>query len=137
MIYPLTFFVGKLPPTVGAEARGPVIRILEKYRHDYGIYRHELTHVKQWAAWSLLCPVIALVLYQIGRIDLMGLAGIPLTAHSLLYLAVPRYKLWAEVQAYREQAKHYADDRRPLFAKFIAQNYDLPITEDEALLLLQ
>lgn len=92
-------------------AIGPVIKILEKYRDDRGIYEHELLHVKQW-------------LFTLG-------------IHSLLYLLVPRYKLWAEVQCYREQAKHYPDDRRPLFAHFIATSYGLKITEAEALKLLQ
>jgi hypothetical protein len=52
MTYPLTFYVHTLPPDVGGCANGPVIRILEKYRNDEGIYRHELMHVKQWAAFA-------------------------------------------------------------------------------------
>ena len=113
MTYPLTFYVKCLAPNVGSEARGPFIRILEKYRNDKGIYRHELLHVGQWAVLSLLGLPIACVLNQIGRMDLMWLSLLPISLHSLLYAAVPSYKLWAEVQAYREQAKHYTDDRRP------------------------
>jgi hypothetical protein len=51
-MYPLTFYVKTLGPNTGGEARGPVIRILEEYRNDEGIYRHELMHVKQWAAFA-------------------------------------------------------------------------------------
>lgn len=107
MTWPLTFYVKSLPPGVGGVANGPVIRILEKYRNDRGIYEHELMHVMQWFFTFSL--------------------------HSWLYLLSDRYKLWSEVQAYREQAKHYADDRRPLFAEFIATAYGLNITQAEAL----
>jgi hypothetical protein len=51
-MYPLTFYVKTLGPNTGGEARGPVIRILEEYRNDEGIYRHELMHVKQWATFA-------------------------------------------------------------------------------------
>jgi hypothetical protein len=46
-MYPLTFYVKSLPPDVGGRANGPVIRIMEKYRHDKGIYRHELMNLNQ------------------------------------------------------------------------------------------
>lgn len=111
MTWPLTFFVKSLPPGVGGCANGPVIRILEQYRNDRGIYEHELVHVRQW-------------LFTLG-------------IHSLLYLLVPAYKLWSEVQAYREQAKWYPDDRRPLFARFIAENYGLNVDQAIVLEMLQ
>ena len=110
MRWPLTFIVKSLPGNAGGVANGPVIRILEKYKDDEGIYRHELHHVKQW-------------FFTLGL-------------HSFLYLLSDRYKLWAEVQCYREQAKHYADDRRPLFAEFISRDYGLNITQEKALELL-
>ena len=115
MTYPLTFYVQSLPPKVGGCAKGPVIRILEKYRNDRGIYEHELLHVKQWA----------------------GLGIVSLVLHQVLYTIVPAYKLWAEVRCYREQAKHYQDDRLPLFAQFIALNYGLKVTPEQALALLR
>ena len=76
----LILYTDNLPEGVGGCANGPVIRIRPKYREDEGIHAHELTHVWQW--WLTL-----------------GL-------HSLLYLLVRRYRLWAEVQAYREQTRH-------------------------------
>jgi hypothetical protein len=39
MTHPLTFYVKSLAPGTSGEARGPVIRILEKYRNDRGIDR--------------------------------------------------------------------------------------------------
>lgn len=51
-------------------------------------------------------------------------------------LPVPRYKLWSEVQAYKCQAQYYADDRRLLFARFIATKYKLSISATDAHQLL-
>lgn len=135
-MYPLTFFVKTLAPNVGGEARGLVIRILEKYRHDEGLYQHELLHVKQWFVWSLLSLPVAYVLYKAGHMDFIGLAVLPLVFHTALYRFVPAYRLWAESEAYKEQAKYYPDDRRPLFAEYLAEYYNLKITKEEALKLL-
>lgn len=111
MTWPLTFYVDTLKSGFAGQVNGPIIRILKTYKDDAGIYRHELLHVKQWFA--------------------------TLTFHGLLYALVPRYKLWAEVAAYKEQAKHYPDDRIPLFAGFIANKYGLKITEAEVIKLLR
>lgn len=61
------------------QANGPVVRIRPAYRDDEGLLQHELIHVRQW--WRTL-----------------GL-------HSLLYLCSKKYRLKAEVEAYREQIK--------------------------------
>jgi len=133
MKYPLTFYVQTLPPNVGGCANGPIIRILEKYRNDKGIYHHELMHVKQWFVWSLLSIPVAYVLYQLALFDYLALAILPCVLHSVLYRFVTSYCFWAEVEAYKEQAKHYDDDRRPLFAEYISNCYDLPHTTKQAL----
>lgn len=135
-MYPLTFYVKTLPPNVGGCANGPVIRILEKYRNDIGLHEHELLHVKQWAAWSILTIPLLYVLYSINRLDLAYLAVIPLSIHSFLYMIFPKYKLWAEVQAYKVQAAQYKDNRKPLFAEYISKNYSLNITKEQALVEL-
>lgn len=133
MTYPLTFYVDSLGPNTAGESRGPVIRILKEYKDDTGIYKHELLHVKQWLTWSVLSIPLAYVLYNIGRIDFIGLAFLALAIHSTLYKCVPAYRLWAEVEAYKEQAKHYSDDRRALFAEYISAYYNLKITPEDAL----
>jgi hypothetical protein len=132
-MYPLTFYTKSLPPDVGGCANGPVIRILEKYRHDKGIYRHELLHVKQWFVWSLLSIPVAYVLYQLALFDYIALSILPIALHSVLYRFIPSYRFWCEVECYKEQAKHYPDDRKPLFAEYIANGYDLPHTTKQAL----
>jgi len=133
MKWPFTFYVRNLPVNVGGTTNGFVIRILEKYRHDEGIYRHELMHVKQWAVWSLLSIPVAYALYQLALFDYLALAILPCALPSALYRFVTSYRLWCEVEAYKEQARFYFDDRRPLFAEYIADSYDLKITPEQAL----
>jgi hypothetical protein len=111
MNYPLVFYVDKLPGTFAGMAHGPIIRILERLRGDEGIRQHELVHVRQWLCTLGLLP--------------------------LLYYFVPRFKLWAEVQAYRKQLEYYADDRSWQFAGFIANKYGLKITQANAHRLLK
>lgn len=94
-----------------AKTFGPVILIRPKYRGDTGLLEHEKTHVRQW----LNCPV-----------------GSP-----LMYLFSKRYRLNAEVEAYKRQMQFYPDDRAKLFAGFIATRYSLGITAEEAERLLR
>jgi hypothetical protein len=107
MTYPLTFYVDSLPDGFSGTANGPVIRLLKSHKDDIGLYQHELEHVKQWFR--------------------------TLGMHSFLYLLSDRYKLWSEVQAYKVQSGYYAEDRRAMFARFIATRYNLSITEADAL----
>jgi hypothetical protein len=93
-------------------ARGPFIFIRPEYRGDAGLLAHEKVHVRQ------ACKGLFIV-------------------HALLYLLSDKYKLAAEVEAYKEQAKHYEDDRTPQFAVFISDDYGLSITAAEALKLLR
>ncbi len=112
MRWPLTFYTDRFVPDGFAGcARGPVIFIRPKYKDDYGIYRHELEHVLQWLT--------------------------SLSFHSILYLLSDTHKLESEVEAYQEQAKHYPDDRLPLYAKFISTRYGLDVSEADALHLLR
>ena len=107
MRWPLTFYTDFGVPQGSAGAtRGPVVFIRPSKKDDGGLYRHELVHVRQ------------------------SLAGL-LVVHALLYALVPRYRLWCEVQAYREQLK-YSPGREALFARFIAEKYRLNITAEAA-----
>lgn len=92
-------------------ARGPVVFIRPGRRGDRGLLMHERTHVKQW--WRS--------------------AGLM----SLRYKFSRTHRLAYEVEAYREQARHYPEDRRRVFAEFIASSYDLNVTADQAEALLR
>lgn len=137
MKWPFTFVVPSLPNGVGASSSGPVIRILEKYKDDEGVYQHELRHVNQWLVVSaLFAAVIATVLFCTGSSDWFNLA-FAFAADPLLYTLIPMYKLHMEIDAYRVQALYYEDDRLPRFAQFIATRYGLNVSEDEALKMLR
>jgi hypothetical protein len=91
-------------------ARGPLIFIRPEYKGDAGLLAHERVHVRQWLR----------TIYTLGLL------------HSLRYLLSDDYRLACEVEAYREQARHYPDDRLRVFAWFISRDYGLSITADEA-----
>lgn len=91
----------------------PFVFIRPKYRDDLGLLAHELCHEDQ--AWSYGFPPI----------------------HALRYALSKSYRLACEVEAYREQALYYPDDRRERFAGFISRDYGLNVTAEEALRLLK
>lgn len=128
-----------MPPNMGGWANGIVIKIRQKYLNngDKGLLQHELTHV--WQFWMFVMFAVTLVfIAHVMNLPQLIMLAFPLCfGHSLLYAAVPAYRLWSEVQAYQVQAKFYPDDRLPMFAKFISQNYGLKISQAAALKLLQ
>jgi hypothetical protein len=88
---------------------GPIVLIRPSRRDDQGLLAHELVHVRQF--WRTF-----------------GLFGIA-------YWLSKTKRLAYEVEAYREQLK-YSPGREQLFARFLANNYDLDITEQQALAAL-
>lgn len=127
-----------MPDGVGGYAKLFYERIRQKYRDkDVGIHKHEDLHVTQWyvlmLAWFALCGIgMHLVDHPFWQ---LGYALLPfgIVLHGALYTYIPAYKLACEVACYKEQAKWYENDRRPLFAHFIAEDYGLDVTVDEAL----
>jgi hypothetical protein len=107
----MVFYTDRFIPSDAAGcARGPIVFIRPQYKDDKGLLAHENNHVKQW-------------------LRTFGL-------HSWLYILSKSYRLASEVECYRIQASFYEDDRRPLFARYIARSYGLDISEQEALKLL-
>ncbi len=107
----LLFYTNNVPSGSAGCANAFVIRIRPEYKDDEGILKHEAEHVRQW--WCTL--------------------GV----HSLLYLLVKPYRLYAEVRAYREQLKYppatnHAEESRKLYAGFISNDYGLDISVEEA-----
>jgi len=130
-----------IPEGTGAYAKLCYVRIRNKYRStDKGIHMHEYLHVQQWyilfLAWSAMCIGVAGVISPQYDNLVLALTPFGVLIHPLLYRLISEYKLACEVDCYQEQAKYYADDRRPLFAKFISRDYGLSISEDDALKLL-
>lgn len=136
MLPAITIYTDALPDGVGGCANGPVIRIRPKYRDDAGIHAHEHVHVRQWYVGVLAISVIALAML-LADTGLGAWWPVAVSAgaslHPLAYLAILRYRLWAEARAYLEQLRHYPDDRTQLFATFMATRYGLSISVAEAM----
>ncbi|MDH3975542.1 MAG: hypothetical protein OEV42_14790 [Deltaproteobacteria bacterium] len=103
-------YTDDLPEQHTGYAEGFRVKIRPSHRNDRGLLEHEIIHVKQW--------------YRT-----FGL-------YSLLNKYSRKYRLKYELEAYREQLKHYPDanyarlvDR---FAGFIADKYELGISKEEA-----
>lgn len=108
MIFYTNFLV---PGNSAAITLGFIILIRPQYKGDVGLIKHEQVHVKQfWKSWCTF-PV--------------------------MYILSKKYRLAAEVEAYREQLRYYPDDRSKTFARYIANNYVLNISETDALKLLK
>lgn len=105
----LVIYTDDLGADFGGTAKGFVIRIRPKYRGDQGLLRHELEHVRQWWVSSLvtaalLCaPVIGFDLHPSWLFPAVVWSALP---HRLAYLLSRRYRLWAEVRAYRVQMRY-------------------------------
>lgn len=107
----MVFYTNRFIPKWAAGCtRGPFVFIRPQYADDAGLLVHEKVHVKQW-------------------LRTLGL-------HGFLYFIYKKYRLKSEVEAYSAQAACYQDDRKPIFAELIASNYDIDITPDSALKLL-
>ena len=115
-----------------ARAIGPFIIIRPEKRGDNGLVAHELTHVAQWAVGAFVGLTLAFLAASQGCPVWPHIAGASIGLHSLAYVAIPAYREWAEVAAYRRQLQCYSDDRRKLFAGFISARYGLSITKAEA-----
>lgn len=85
--------------------------IRPEYREDLGLIEHEKTHVKQF--WRL--PFI----------------------HGLRYRFSKSYRLNCEVEAYKEQLKHYKVDRTYLLAKHLVDHYNFDLSIKDAMTLLK
>lgn len=149
------YYTDNMPVNVGGDARAFVNRYLPKYRDDVGIHRHEETHNAQWYAWLALGAVLAGVAYLVPQTSQYWPFPLLIGAvtHQLLYgnfsllgihyPGVARYRLWAEVAAYKVQLKANPPDWLPgvdcvaLYAGFLAADYGLTLTPEAALNLLK
>ena len=99
-----------IPRGFDAMALGPVILIRPECKDDTGLVAHERVHVRQWReSWGMFWP---------------------------RYLLSRRWRRDYEVEAYREQLK-YSPHCLDLFAGYLARNYRLNISLDQARSLLK
>ena len=115
MLYKLTY-TDDMKSWQGGCARFWFIKIRPKYKNDFGLFRHELYHVRQfWAS--------------------------PIT-HHFRYRFSKEYRLQCEVEAYSEQlrwppARDDTEWYRRCYAKSISTRYGLDITLEAAIELLE
>lgn len=126
MKYPVWYTTTRMTGGIIGWQMWCVIAIHPDYKDDVGLYQHELTHIKQWAAMTLASGIV------------LGLIWIPLilcapSIHGTLYRFIRRYRCWCEARAFARQLQFYPDDRALKFAGFLSRNYDLDITFAEAL----
>jgi hypothetical protein len=98
-----------IAPRFAAETYGPFIFVRPSYSLDVGLIEHEKTHVKQF--W---------------KNPLFG----------LFYMFSKKSRFAYEAEAYRTQLK-YNPGREELYASFLVKNYNLGITQDQALAALK
>ncbi len=135
----LLFFTDRVPDGFAGVTNGPVIQIRPTHRDDVGLLMHELEHVRQFWLFGLFGVGVALALFWAALPPLQAaaaaLAGMAL--HPVLYRLVPRYRLWAEVQAYVQQLAQPGRLTIELAAEFIATQYRLDVSYASALRLLR
>ncbi len=138
----ITIYTNKLiPDKFGAISVGPITLIRPKYKSDKGLYAHEEVHFKQWLSLAAIGPVCAAIVYlaeiKTAEPYLLAILLVPSLFHGLLYKFLDKYRLICEVDAYKEQLKHYPDDRSELFGGYLASKYDLDIGHTAAIALLK
>ena len=130
-----------IPEKFGAVSFEPITLIRPKYKDDVGLHEHESMHAKQWLSLAAIGPVCAAIVYlaQIEQAQpyLLAVLLVPSLFHGLLYKFLDKYRLICEVDAYKEQLKHYPDDRTELLAGFLASKYGLDIGHTTAIKLLK
>lgn len=109
----LVFAVGDHKQTRWGDARtnGFVIRVRRRLSQDEGVIRHELVHVKQWYRMLILF-------------------------HPILYAVWPKYRIWSEAEAFREQLRwdppEIQESRLSQYTNLLASCYGGGLTLREA-----
>lgn len=114
LIWTIDSYSTLLPRGINAITIGCVIIVRARERWNEGLLAHEKVHVDQW-------------------FDAYGLL------FWFRYLTSPVWRLYYEIEAYREQLK-YRPDQLDMYAKLLAENYYLRnLTPEKAreLLLLE
>ena len=145
----LVLFTNTVPNGYAGINYGPVIRILNKFKQDEGLVQHELHHAKIWWTW-FVCMSIGLSLFSltdptfavyagnnINQDSLMFILGIAVGFRSLMYKFIESVRFKDECACYQIQARYYDDDRTLVFAGFVAKDYGLSYTVEQALVKIR
>lgn len=117
----------------GGMAIGPIAIVINKYKDDEGLIKHELEHVLQfWIISIVSCISIFGLSKAFSFNSIYTLLG--LSVYWISYLLISKYRYWCELTAYTVQLKYSTDKERDIlkFGKFIADSYELKVTKEEA-----
>lgn len=109
------------------------IRINPDYENHEGLMAHEYEHVKQWYAVFLPLILAAIITWLSGaKVFAIALAVLAILGKDLAYTFIRRVRFELEARAYRKQLEVQGPQNLEVFAKALAENYDLGITIEEA-----
>ena len=147
MKYTLTFYTTRLLKDWQAGVTmGLLIIIRPGYETDEGLYRHELTHVRQ-ACMFIVAGLIVGAMFlnhfpEYKFLPLLWGALLGLMGNGLAYIFVRRYRAWAEAQAYAVQTQF--PDRSGGFlsvdgaaARLALPQYDLALSVEQCRALIE
>lgn len=119
------------------QSKGPVIWLRDDMRGNVAVLEHELTHVRQWVAISLIAALaFAGLCFAVPELyPYLNFILVAPILHPVLYVTVPAFRLWCEVQAYRTQISFGGDALS--CATSLSQDYGLKLTQDNALARLR
>jgi hypothetical protein len=113
-----------------------------EHRGKQDLIEHEKAHIKQWWLVTILTALavgfgafVANKHLGVTWEQLAPLVVLPPSTHALLYLTLKKYRLWAEVQAYRVSLS-YRPNQLDHYANVLATKYKLRISTDQAKRLL-
>lgn len=132
MNYYLVKLTEKIVNGFSGAAHGPIIKILPKYKDDYGLLEHEKTHVRQWYAALVTGLLLSMLLTLFLSLSLWPLYGLAPFLHQLLYKFIRPYRRWCEVKAYREQIAIGGYSSNDFAVTMLVEKYDLELSIDEA-----
>ncbi|GAB5378956.1 MAG: hypothetical protein Alis3KO_01090 [Aliiglaciecola sp.] len=122
----------------GGKALTFISLINPKYRDDEGLHEHEKTHILHNWCFALVSAIGLLTWAQLDETNATyaywALAVCPFIG-NFVHLVSRRFRLWAEVKAYRVQLR-YSPQHLHHFVRFLVDNYNLKINDNKAKRLL-
>ena len=106
---PLTFYIAGWPlkDWMAGEVFAYVVLIRKGWENDVGLLMHEMMHVKQAAAATVVGALLGYIVEaELGLDAVLNGALAGLIVWELAYKFIRRVRLFAEVQAYTEQMQY-------------------------------
>ena len=109
------------------------IRINPKYEEHEGLMAHEYEHIKQFYTVFIPLMIIAAFTWFNYRQDVGLVIGVlAFVCKDLAYTFIKKVRFALEARAYRKQLEVQGPQNLEVFAKALAENYDLNVTVEEA-----